>query len=176
MPGISPNSASSRVVVPATPGQATQGSQLSASNGMGKQDFLKLLLAQLRNQDPLRPMEDREFIAQMAQFSALEATQQLTSAFERHASLQLMSQAGALVGKQVEAVAADGSTVTGEVAVVSFDSVDGVSITPVLSVDGHEVDLANVRRILSNPSNLGSYGSSTAFNSSSPSTQGEIPA
>src|SRR5919197_1426969 len=156
MPSISSDSAASRVVVPATTkGGAKQASQSGASNNLGKQDFLKLLMAQLQNQDPLKPLEDREFIAQMAQFSALEATQQLTSAFERHSNLQLMSQAGSLVGKHVEAVSADGSTVTGEVAGVSFDSSDGGSITPVLSVDGREVDLANVRRILGSTSNQG---------------------
>ncbi len=52
-----------------------------ASN-MDKDMFLELLVAQMRNQDPLNPMEDREFIAQMAQFSSLEQMQNLNSGID----------------------------------------------------------------------------------------------
>jgi len=52
--------------------QATQALGSTPSQEMGKDEFLQLLVAQLRNQDPLEPMQDMEFIAQMAQFSELE--------------------------------------------------------------------------------------------------------
>ena len=60
------------------PGTATgRSAAASAAGGLGKQDFLKLLIAQLKNQDPMKPMDDTQFITQLAQFSALEAMQSL---------------------------------------------------------------------------------------------------
>lgn len=71
---------------------------------LGKDDFMKILIAQLQNQDPTNPMEDTDFIAQMAQFSALEQTMNLTKAFEKFAESQSQSQLiqyNSFVGKSV---------------------------------------------------------------------------
>lgn len=62
---------------------------------LGKDEFLKLLITQLQNQDPTNPMDDREFIAQMAQFSSLEQMQNMTKAME---SLLLSQQQSQLMG------------------------------------------------------------------------------
>ena len=59
---------------------------------MGKDAFMKILIAQLQNQDPTNPMKDNEFIAQMAQFSSLEQTTNMASAFEKFAEAQNQSQ------------------------------------------------------------------------------------
>lgn len=70
---------------------------------LGKQDFLNLLMVQLRNQDPLNVQQDKEFIAQMAQFSNLEQTTNLNLAMENLAGFQQIAQGASLIGKEIEA-------------------------------------------------------------------------
>ena len=72
------------------------------SQQLGKQDFLNLLMVQLRNQDPLNVQDDREFIAQMAQFSSLEQSTNTTSAIENLVSFQQLTQGSSLLGREVE--------------------------------------------------------------------------
>src|SRR5262245_34620567 len=79
------------------------GSKLGAAAGMGKDDFMQLLIAQLQNQDPMKPMDDKEFITQLAQFSSLEATQKMTAQMEELTGSQMLMQAATLIGKNVSA-------------------------------------------------------------------------
>ncbi|MBI4000777.1 MAG: hypothetical protein HY348_03225 [Nitrospira defluvii] len=74
---------------------ATDSSSTPTVNGqkiLGQQDFLKLLLTQLQNQDPLKPVEDKDFIAQTAQFSQLDQMSKLVSLMEKSVSLQEAAQ------------------------------------------------------------------------------------
>lgn len=81
---------------------ATAGSQTTATNytqkqtvgsdGMDKDAFLKLLVTQLRYQDPLSPMDDRDFIAQMAQFSSLEQMQNLNGQMLHLSAMSMLGQ------------------------------------------------------------------------------------
>ena len=100
------------------------GDQAQVENSraqLGKDDFLKLLTVQLRYQDPLNPMENTEFVAQMAQFSSLEQLQNMNQTMERSQAAEAELQAAfknnlvtSLVGKAVEVptqeVAYDGET------------------------------------------------------------------
>ncbi|BBI34435.1 flagellar hook capping FlgD N-terminal domain-containing protein [Cohnella abietis] len=66
---------------------------------LGKDEFLQILVTQLRNQDPMQPMQDKEFIAQMAQFSSLEQT--MNMAKEITALKQSAGMSAGLIGKEV---------------------------------------------------------------------------
>ncbi|TKD70550.1 flagellar hook assembly protein FlgD [Pseudalkalibacillus hwajinpoensis] len=72
---------------------------------LGKDDFLKILVAQLSNQDPMKPMQDTEFIGQMAQFSSLEQITNMNSSMNKFFDRQLqssMTDHAHLIGKSVE--------------------------------------------------------------------------
>lgn len=76
----------------------------TGSNTLGKDDFLKLLITQLQNQDPTNPMQDREFIAQMAQFSSLEQMTNMNTTLQKMASGQEESNLisyGQFIGKEI---------------------------------------------------------------------------
>lgn len=78
------------------------------ANGLGMQDFMKILLTQLNYQDPLKPMDNQQFIAQMAQISTLQQTQQLNTNIEQLAATQASMQSVGLLGKSVDIVTDSG--------------------------------------------------------------------
>lgn len=94
---------------------------------LGKEDFLKLLMAQLKNQDPLKPMEDTQFISQMAQFSTLERMQEMNDRMAVLLKVEQLGQANGLIGKSVKALlASEGGTIEGTVSSVKV--VDGEAV------------------------------------------------
>ena len=82
----------------------------TVSNELGKDDFLKLLITQLQNQDPTDPMENQEFIAQMAQFSSLEQMTNMSTSFAKMASFISSQEATNTLGKTVELNVGDTTT------------------------------------------------------------------
>lgn len=87
-----------------TTSTSTSDQSTSATQTLGKDDFLRLMVAQLRNQDPLNPMNNTEFVAQTAQFTSLEQLQNINSTLNRLASQSNsggIASASALLGKTV---------------------------------------------------------------------------
>jgi flagellar basal-body rod modification protein FlgD len=76
----------------------------TGSSTLGKDDFLKILMTQLQNQDPLNPMQDKDFVAQMATFSSLEQMTNLNSSmdsFIKSVEQNQFMQASSMIGKTV---------------------------------------------------------------------------
>lgn len=104
---------------------------------LDKDDFLKILITQLQHQDPTNPMEDREFIAQMAQFSSLEQMTNMASNFGKLSGVLASSEAQALLGKTVD-VQDGAQAVTGRVEQIVRGQY------PMVMVNGKFYDLEQV--------------------------------
>ena len=99
--------------------QTAQSSAVTNQSTIGQEEFLKILLTQLTYQDPLKPLDNQEFIAQMAQFTNLEQTRQLSQNTDTLLTVQSATQAIQLIGKTVTVVTDTGTSV-GIVTTVSF--------------------------------------------------------
>ena len=113
---------------------------VAVGEGLGKDEFMKILIAQLTHQDPTEPMKDTEFIAQMAQFSTLEQITNMTQDFGKLAGILSSSQALSLLGKSIELV--DGEQVVSGIV----EEVSGRE-TPMVLVNGKYYDFAKVEKI-----------------------------
>lgn len=126
----------------------------TGSDTLGKDDFLKILMTQLQNQDPLNPMQDKDFIAQMATFTSLEQmtnmNKSITSLVSAQEQAQLISYSQ-FIGKEVSwhkiTESNDGSSVieqgTGKIASLKFT--DGVATF--LLEDGKSLTSGNISQI-----------------------------
>ena len=120
--------------------QATISTTDSTSSQMDKDLFLKLMVAQLKNQDPMNPQDSAEFLAQTAQFTSLEKLDAVASQSSQALAAQMAFGASSLAGRTVSYVGADGATeATGTVESVRFTAAG-----PMLTVGGVEVPIANV--------------------------------
>jgi len=139
----------------ASTASAASSATNTTSNALDKDAFLKLLVTQLQNQDPMQPMEDKEFISQMAQFSSLEQMQQMnagfttmaqtsSSGFDSMTKSSSTTQSLSLIGKKIDYIDPNDSTKTlsGTVDKVTFSS--GV---PSLEIGNTKVDMSTVMNV-----------------------------
>ena len=109
---------------------------------LNQDDFLKLLVTQLASQDPLNPQQDTQFIAQMAQFTALEQAKEMATNIASLRTEQEFLQANALLGRTVALQTGQDTSTTGTVSAVEVDAG-----TPKLVVNGQPYDLSQVLTI-----------------------------
>ncbi len=121
---------------------------------LGKDDFLKLLITELKYQDPLEPMKDKEFISQMATFSSLEQMQNLNTGFQKLATnitdnlipTLLMQQSSYLIGHQVKYLEEAGNE-QGQILEGIVSSVVFKNGTPYCVINNNEIALNNLTQI-----------------------------
>ena len=100
---------------------------IQKDQALGKEDFLKILLTQLTHQDPTAPMEDKEFIAQMAQFSSLEQMTNMAADFTKMARMLRGAEAAGALGKAVE-IQLEDETVQGTIRAVTRDEMPQILV------------------------------------------------
>jgi flagellar basal-body rod modification protein FlgD len=123
----------------------------SSSTTFDKDAFLKLLVAQMRYQDPSKPMDGTEFIAQSAQFTTVEALQNLQTSQNELLAYQSVLLSSSLVGKTVTGTTMDGSNISGQVSGVHI-----VGGSALVQVDGKSVPVTSITDIQNTNSGIGS--------------------
>ena len=95
---------------------------INASATLGQNDFLKLLVAQLKYQDPMKPTDSSQFMGEMAQFSTVQGVTSMGTTMEGMSHANDVSQAIALIGKQIRYKALDGTIGSGTVQSTETDN------------------------------------------------------
>ena len=113
---------------PAANGAAQKTKESAEQSGLNKDEFLQLLVGQLKNQNPLSPVGSQEFMSQMAAFSTLEQVTNLAVSNEELNGMISTNQALSLVGHPVTYLKEDGTKVEGTVESVDFGE-KGTSLT-----------------------------------------------
>ena len=123
--------------------------EVDRSDQMGKDTFLKLLVAQMRYQDPSNPVDSSQMMAQTATFSQVEKLEEIATQNASLLALQRSTSAGALVGRTVSYTDETGATVTGTVSAVRLGN-DTTEATAV--VGGVPVAMGRITEVSTGPS------------------------
>ncbi|MDR2856888.1 MAG: flagellar hook capping protein [Novosphingobium sp.] len=127
-------------------GVGAAGSTSQSAFGLDFQSLLQIILTQLTYQDPLKPLDNFQFVSQLAQFSQLQQTQSLNDQITRLLSSQSASQAAGLLGKTVDLISTDtGAVTTGTVTAVSFSS--GTPALTVSTSDGQTLSGVSIAQV-----------------------------
>lgn len=125
--------------------ETTYQTKEEAESSVDVSEFFDLMVAQLQNQDPTNPMEEKDFLAQMAQFEALNETRKLNTSIQTLVNSQQFSQTASLIGREITAVDTDtGASNTGIVERVRMK--DGSAVM-VLAETGKEIKIEDITEI-----------------------------
>jgi len=117
-------------------GSSIAATQPLSQASVGQDDLFRILLTQLKYQDPLKPTDNAEFIAQLAQFTSLDQARQTNENIQSLLQMQATNQSVALIGRTVE-IASGGASLVGQVTTISFSQ--GVPELTVKTSDGAEL-------------------------------------
>ena len=101
---------------------STSSTTSTSSTGVDYNTFLRLLIAEMKNQDPTNPMDTSQYMSQFAQLSSVEQAMQTNNKLDALLSSQSLSQANGLIGKTVSFTGSTGASFSGKVASVSINS------------------------------------------------------
>ena len=101
---------------------STNSTTSTSSTGVDYNTFLRLLIAEMKNQDPTNPMDTSQYMSQFAQLSSVEQAMQTNNKLDALLSSQSLSQANGLIGKTVSFTDSTGASCSGKVASVSINS------------------------------------------------------
>jgi len=114
---------------PTTPTTSSTSKTTDPMAGMlGKDDFLKLLVSQLSHQDPMNPVDDKDFMGQMAQFTSVEQLTNMAASIDRMSSASQTAQSVALIGRTVSWKKDDDTTGEGVASSVDFGTDGAITI------------------------------------------------
>ena len=114
-------------------GSVSSGNEVLRDSALGLEDFLRIFLTQLTFQDPLEPVDNREFLAQLAQFSSLEVSNRVNQNLESLLGMTSVSQSVGLLAKNVQ-IGTETGQITGQITAVRF--VAGAPVLTVVTADG----------------------------------------
>ena len=125
------------------------GSAPIQNQSLGMQDFMRILMTQLTYQDPMKPMDNQQFMAQMAQFASLQQSQEMNSKIDQLLNVQAFFNSVGLMGKTVE-FTLNGSSSNGTVTGVSLSGSSPVfSVVSSGSSSVQNVNLSQITKVRS---------------------------
>jgi flagellar basal-body rod modification protein FlgD len=135
--------------VGSTSNTSTGSSKTNDLRNVDMDGFLKLLIAQMQNQDPLSPMENTEIMQQIGQIRSISATDKLTDTLDSVLMGQNLSTASSMIGKKVTALTDDAKNITGVVDRVSVEAdADGGNRKLRIVIGENKVDIKNIREVV----------------------------